>query len=82
MSTTAHSVFLLPRSNFRVICINGLSSIEAMQIEKFYNFGGNIHFENCGAVEQFATLAFAEKTMENGWLNVATKGTVQYDDYY
>ena len=48
MSTSAHSVFLLPKGTLNVFCIDGLSAFEIENVKKFYNFGGNVTYNNCG----------------------------------
>ena len=56
MSTTAHSVLILPGGFIQFYCKDGLSPYEVMNIQHFYNFGGNIKMVNCGVENEFAAL--------------------------
>ena len=49
MSTTVHTLLILPGSTMKFFCQDGLSPLEQMNIGKIFNFGGNLKPINCGA---------------------------------
>ena len=72
MTTKDHSVIIVPGQTLHVVCKDGMSSVETETIQKFFNFGGKVTFQNCGAENQFAALKIAEKEMLERWLNASS----------
>ena len=64
MSTSVNSLILVPGSTSVMYCKDGLSPIDVNHIKKFFNFGGNVVFNNCGASTQFSTLWKAKADMK------------------
>ena len=81
MSSSVHSIMLLPGSTLTVACTDGMSSLNILNVQKLFNFGntsmvgsGNIKFANCGIENQYSSLEIAEHNMFDLWLN-ARDGT-------
>ena len=67
--------------------MDGMSAQAIDNVQHFLNFGvtsltssTNIKFQNCGAANQFASIALSEKEMLDKWIN--TPAGQQKDDFY
>ena len=56
MSSSVHSIILLPGSTYQYFCKDGLSPLDVMQVGRIINFGGKIKAVDCGASKEYATL--------------------------
>ena len=56
MSTSVHSVVILPGSKMNLFCQDGLNPLEVQNIKKIFNFGGSIKATNCGAANEWVAL--------------------------
>ena len=63
MSTSIHSVILMPSSTYQIFCKDGLSPLDLHHVEKLLNFGANIKAINCGAENEYAALHQAKADM-------------------
>ena len=53
MSTQIHQMILLPSSNFKIFCVDGMTQEDVEKLGKILNFGANLRFANCGATTEF-----------------------------
>ena len=57
MSTSQiHQLLIRPGSKVNLVCKDGLSAATVYNIDKIYNFGGNLKFVDCGTPEIWAGL--------------------------
>ena len=79
MSTHLHQLLLLPGNNVKLFCTDGISPLTVMNIQKIYNFGGNIKFKNCGASDEW--IAMSQATDDMGSLADNTDDQRTKNDY-
>ena len=58
-----HSIILLPGDKMRYFCKDGLSPLDVNNVGQILNFGGDIEAVDCGASNEYATLAQANGDM-------------------
>ena len=51
-----HSLIIVPGSTASLVCTNGLSPLDVMNIEKIMNFGGKYKFTDCSVGDQYVAL--------------------------
>ena len=65
MSTNVHSAVILPGATMKVYCVDGMSALEVLNVQKLFNFGGQMKFENCGVPNVFGGLQDGATTLGN-----------------
>ena len=65
MSSTVHSVIMLPGSKIKLFCMDGLNPLDVQHIENIYNFGGAIKAVNCGVQNEWLALEQANASMKS-----------------
>ena len=63
MSSSVHSIILLPGSQFEYMCKDGLSPLEVQNVEHIFNFGGSMKAVNCSAEHEYTALRHARGDM-------------------
>ena len=63
MGSKINRVIILPGGQVNFYCKDGLSSIDVLQIQRIYLFGGNLKFVNCGAFNESIGLDMAIRDM-------------------
>ena len=67
MSTSIHSVLIMPGSTAYFFCKDGLSPLEVLRIKQVLNFGGNMRFINCGVKNEFTLIHESDIMMWRVW---------------
>ena len=65
MSTVVHTAILMPDQNWNIICTDGMATNVVSHFEEILDFGGNIKFQNCGALNEFKVLNKAMNDMKH-----------------
>ena len=61
--TKIHQLLINPDRRVKMYCKDGLSLATVLKIDHIFNFGGDIHFINCGADNIYAEMLQAEGSM-------------------
>ena len=72
MSTTVHSLIIMPGKSTNIYCKDGLSALDFYHVEQLFNFG-EIKFVDCGAENEFVAFADASDSMTRKWRDVIYK---------
>ena len=46
----------MPSNTVTIMCVDGLSPLDVLQIKSIYNFGGKFKFDNCNVGHENAVL--------------------------
>ena len=68
MSTTVHSLIIMPGEATNIYCKDGLSALDFYHVEQLFNFG-EIKFVDCGAENELVAFTEAKDTMKRKWLD-------------
>ena len=81
MSTSLNSVIILPGSRADFYCADGLSPVDKQNIQKIFNFGGQLKFANCGVENMWVAFQLAKGTMQDELENALHDSGVTSPEY-